>query len=92
MPCVCALAQESNASAALEAPSWALKSEEPSPQRYKEACRFREDLDASGFDRLPGLLLASAAAAKPAAVQPFVPRDALRLHRVTTVPYHVEAG
>ena len=27
-----------------------------------------------------------------AAVQPFVPRDALRLPRVTTVPYHIEAG
>ena len=56
----CAPGAESKSGWALRGPRWAIKREEPSPQRSKETCRLRTDLDASGFDRLPGLLLASA--------------------------------
>ena len=67
--------------------------QEPSPQRSQETCRVRADLDASGLDRCQKHRQSRLCTVKPcAAVQPFVPRDALRLPRVTTVPYHIEAG
>ena len=88
----CAPGAESKSGWALRGPRWALKSAEPSPQRSQETCCLRTDLDASGFDRCQKHRQSRLCVKPCAAVQPLVPRDALRHPTVTTVPYHIEAG
>ena len=74
-------------------PRWALKSEEPSPQRSQETCCLRTYPHPSGSIAGKSACQAPARAVKPcAAVQPRAAHSPSQASTVTTVPYHIEAA